>query len=409
MFAVMLANAIGNTGMMSVLPAIGRALVVPDIVIAIAFSLSALLWVVVAPLWARQLGRFGAKNLILVGLAGFAASLLIGAAALAAALSGWISAIYAFGIFIVGRTVYGGFGSAAPPAAQAIVAATSSRGARTRALSLLASAFGLGTILGPALAPFLVLPVLGLAGPPFVFSLFGIAMLFIIAFYSGDYRPPPLQQVALAEPSMQIDLASHQSSPSKSAPGSTLRFTDPKILPWILAGIVSGHSQAFIAQTMAFLIMDRLHLLPLQAQPAIGTVLMTGALATLLGQWGVIPRFDPTPRQLLIWGTVLAIIGCIGIGLAFEMSLLIIAYCVASLGFGLLRPAFAAGASLAVSEDEQAAAAGYVTSASGVAFVLGPFAGILLYQFSQALPAFAAAMVLGLLMPMVISRVENKL
>jgi MFS family permease len=53
--------------------------------------------------------------------------------------------------------IYGTFGSAAPPAVQAIVAGRTSREERTQALTLLASAFGLGTILGPAIAPYLVL------------------------------------------------------------------------------------------------------------------------------------------------------------------------------------------------------------------------------------------------------------
>ena len=36
------------------------------------------------------------------------------------------------------------------------------RSQRTQALSLIASSFGLGTVIGPALAPLMVLPFLGL-------------------------------------------------------------------------------------------------------------------------------------------------------------------------------------------------------------------------------------------------------
>ena len=42
---------------------------------------------------------------------------------------------------------------------------------RVAALSALSSSFGLGTIIGPAVAPLFVLPVLGLAGPLFAFAL----------------------------------------------------------------------------------------------------------------------------------------------------------------------------------------------------------------------------------------------
>lgn len=115
LFGVMLTIAIGNTGLQSVLPAMGRSLGVPDFVIGLAFSLSALIWTIAAPLWARRLGTHGAKPMVLTGMAGFAVSLLICAVALTAGVRGWIPAAFAFGAFILGRTIYGFFGAAAPP------------------------------------------------------------------------------------------------------------------------------------------------------------------------------------------------------------------------------------------------------------------------------------------------------
>ena len=49
LFSVMLVAAAGNTAMQSLLPAIGRELEVADIWVAVAFSLSAVVWVVMAP------------------------------------------------------------------------------------------------------------------------------------------------------------------------------------------------------------------------------------------------------------------------------------------------------------------------------------------------------------------------
>ena len=54
LFMVMLVIGAGNTALQSVMPAIGRSLKIPDSVIAIAFSVSALVWVVAAPIWARK-------------------------------------------------------------------------------------------------------------------------------------------------------------------------------------------------------------------------------------------------------------------------------------------------------------------------------------------------------------------
>ena len=49
MFTVMLTIAAGNTALQSVLPALGRSLGVKDSAVALAFSVSALLWVVAQP------------------------------------------------------------------------------------------------------------------------------------------------------------------------------------------------------------------------------------------------------------------------------------------------------------------------------------------------------------------------
>jgi hypothetical protein len=54
LFAVMLVAAAGNTAMQSLMPSIGRELQVPDLWVAVAFSLSAVIWVFTAPHWARR-------------------------------------------------------------------------------------------------------------------------------------------------------------------------------------------------------------------------------------------------------------------------------------------------------------------------------------------------------------------
>src|SRR3982751_518078 len=81
LFSVMLVAAAGNTAMQSLLPAIGRQLGVADLWVALAFSLSAVAWVVMAPVWAHRADRRGRRALMRLGLAGFiAAKLLCGRA-----------------------------------------------------------------------------------------------------------------------------------------------------------------------------------------------------------------------------------------------------------------------------------------------------------------------------------------
>src|SRR3546814_2206315 len=90
LFMVMLTIAAGNTALQSVLPALGRSLGVADNNVAAAFSASALLWVIAAPFWAKRSDRHGRRAMILMGLGGFAVSLLICGVFLAVGINGWI-------------------------------------------------------------------------------------------------------------------------------------------------------------------------------------------------------------------------------------------------------------------------------------------------------------------------------
>ena len=93
LFTVMLVTAAGNTAMQSVMPSIATALKVEDYWMSLAFSWSALLWVVCAPLWARRSDRRGRKAMMAVGLIGFVVSMLMCGLVLWAGLVGWIGGI----------------------------------------------------------------------------------------------------------------------------------------------------------------------------------------------------------------------------------------------------------------------------------------------------------------------------
>ena len=153
LFTVMLVTAAGNTAMQSVMPSIGTALKVQDVWISLAYTWSALLWMICAPIWARRSDRRGRKAMMALGLVGFISSFSACGAILWLGLTHWLSSLATLLLFALFRSLYGGFGSAAPPAVQAYVASRTSRAERTQALSLISSSFGLGTVVGPALAP----------------------------------------------------------------------------------------------------------------------------------------------------------------------------------------------------------------------------------------------------------------
>lgn len=393
LFAVMLVIGAGNTALQSVMPAIGRSLHLPDSVIALAFSVSALVWVVAAPFWARRSDRTGRRRMVLLGIAGFGVSSLLCGLFLTAGINGVIAPVTTIVAFIVARGIYGLFGSAAPPAAQAILAARTTRDTRTRALTLLASAFGLGTILGPAFAPFFVLPLVGLAGPPYFFAAVGLVVLvFVWRMLPDDAPGPRARGTASSYPSVGGNVTGATvTAATVDASSLTLRLTDPRIWPWMAVGLVMGHAQAMTGQAMGFLVLDRVASSPGEGQQAVGLVLMTGAGAALIVQWGLIPLLKLKPRSLVIVGLALAAAGTALVSSATTLYGLATSFAVASAGFGFVRPGYTAGSSLAVGPELQGRVAGRVTSINGASFVLGPSIGVGLYEWWRPLPYLVAA------------------
>jgi MFS family permease len=389
LFMVMLVTAAGNTAMQSVMPSIGTALKVADVWISLAYSWSALLWVVCAPFWARRSDKRGRKAMMALGLAGFIISFVLCGAALWAGLSGWLTAVWTLVLFAAARSLYGGFGSAAPPAVQAYVASRTPRAERTRALSLIASSFGLGTVIGPALAPLMVVPFLGLGltGPFLAFAAIGVVALVLLRLRLPDDEP---QYAARGQAAPYASASGAPADPHEGdEPALTdpprLTWRDPRLRPWVFAGLVGGHAQAMVQGIAGFLVLDRLGLrdTPDAGAGPIGLVLMSGAIATLLAQWGLIPRFDLGPRAATLWGIATAAVGTAILGLASDLHLIALGYAIASLGFGLFRPGTTAGTSLAVTRAEQGQASGIVASLAGASYIYAPALGVWLYGTSD--------------------------
>lgn len=400
-FAALLVTAAGNTALQSVLPVIGRAIAIPDLGIAFVFSLSALIWTFSAPHWALQSDRRGRRLLLELGLAGFGISMLLCAIVILAGIRGLIAPLVTFGLFTLARALFGVFGSAANPAAQAFVASRTTPAERTGALALLSSAFGLGTILGPAVAPFFILPGVGLSGPMFAFA--GIAAAVVVLVRLGLPDDTPEQASAGRGRGAAVSIASVGGAPggahvmaaeAASETGERRRVSvfDSRVRAFMVYGFAAGSLQAATGQTLGFLIIDRIAGDGgAGAAKLIGLAFMAGAAATLLVQWGIIRLFALTPSQLMRWGALLAAFGTAGIALAPDFHALVIAFALQSAGFGMARPGFTAGASLAVNRADQGAVAGAVTSVNGACFVAAPAIGIGLYELVPALPYWLGA------------------
>lgn len=400
LFAVLLTVAAGNTALQTVLPAIARVIRIPDMLVAIIFSFSALLWTFSAPYWARQSDIRGRRRLMEVGVIGFCVSMLGCGVVILAGLKGLLVPVATFALFAALRSLFGIFGSASNPAAQAYVAARTSEADRTTALSSLSSAFGLGTIIGPAVAPLFIIGAVGLAGPLFAFAIIAAGVLVAVRRWLPDDDPTHNTGSGAAASEPMVAGGTTGASVQAAAAGRPARLSwrDPRLLPFMIFGFCSGSIQAATGQALGFLIIDKLGGSALQTQQEIAIVFMAGAGATLLAQWGLIPMFRMTPPLLMRWGTGIAALGTAGIALSPDFHGIVVAFALSSLGYGFARPGFTAGASLAVGRAEQGGVAGAVTSVNGSCFVLAPAVGIGLYQLGPTLPyGLGAAALLVLL------------
>ena len=298
-----------------------------------------------------------------------------------------------FAAFGIARALYGSLGCATPSATQAYLASKTRRTARVEALSALSSSFSLGTIVGPALAPLFVLPIVGLAGPLFAFAL--IAILVFAAILAGlpddtkhRHGPRAGHGAAMSYPSIASSPTGASVIAATAPKVARLKWNDPRIRDWIIAGVTAGHAQAATLACLGFFVIDRLQLSPHGSEQSIAIVMMAGAAATLAAQWGLIPRLGLKPRALIFWGSLIAAIG-LGITMgAGGLYGLVLGFSLTSLGFGFTRPGFTGGASLAVPLAEQGGVAGVITAANGISYVAAPGIGILLYGIDPHL-AFA--------------------
>ena len=172
---------------------------------------------------------------------------------------------------------------------------------------------------------------------------------------------------------------------AEAATAPELAWTDRRIRPWLLSGLLGGHAQAMMLGIAGFLVLDRLGLRddPTAGAGPVSIVLMMGAVATLLAQWGLIPVMNLGPRVSTLSGMALGVVGAVVFGTATQLHGIALGFAIAALGFGLFRPGFTAGASLSVSRPEQGQVSGKVASINGASYIYAPALGVWLYGHSD--------------------------
>ena len=226
------------------------------------------------------------------------------------------SAAAVFVIFMLGRTLYGR--SAQPRLRGAGLSPPAPGPAATAALAAIASPYGLGTIIGPAIAPLFIFEPLGLSAPMIVFAAIGALVLAALVLRLPDDTPRgPARGAIVAFATIGGGGDARVAEGERAS--ARLEWRDPRVLPWHLIGIVGGHGQAAVLGVIGFLVIDRLGLPLDHAQQWIAIVMIAGAGASLLAQWWLIPQLGLDPRQLVVWGSTLSAAGASITGFSTEI------------------------------------------------------------------------------------------
>ena len=376
LLASLVCVGMGFTVLFPVLAPLGREIGLSEFQITFIISMSGMVVFLASPIWGRRSDHWGRKTVLLIGLFGFSLGTALFNSVLEAGLNGWLTGTTLFVALILARMLHASVMSASMPAANAYMADITDLASRTRGMGAAGAANNLGAILGPAVAS---LAVFSLLTPLWVMA--GLAFLNGLFVWRFLEEPPKPEEVA----------------PRKSR----LKYSDHRILPFVIVGIAMFSGMGLVQQTIGFRFQDALGLSAADTATSVGLAMGLSGACSLFSQAVIVQRFNLAPFTLLKLAMPLLVVAFTAMTLLESQLWLTLAMMVQGLGMGLAGPGFTAGASLAVAPHEQGAVAGVAGSCGPLGFTLGPLLGGLMYQADPHLPyAFAALLFVVLLLSM---------
>jgi len=372
LFGGLLSVGIGRSVTLAVLAPIGRELGLMEIQVGLISALTAAMFFFGGPFWGRRCESMGRRKVMIIGLIGYAVTTLMFAAVVEAGLHGWMPILLVYPLMLLTRMAFAAVASGVFPASQSFVVATTSPQERTSGIALQNAAFGLGSILGPAIGGAMVL--ISLIAPLYVAALVALISAALIWMFLPE---PP---VRLAPPGVK-----------------KLHFTDPRIRPFLIINFFLSYVMATVHQVGGFYFQDVLHLTAAQTANRVGIALALMAVVTMGAQFLIIRPFRLTPKTLLRFGAPSVLAGVAVLILSSTLVPLLTGMVLVGLGLGFAQPGNAAAASLKVAPYEQGGLAGISMSAASLGFGLGPLLGATLYHSAPEAPFIVAlAMMAGI-------------
>ena len=355
----------GQTIVFITIPPIARDLGLNEVQIGSIFATSAIAWMILSPVWGSLSDSIGRKKIVIVGLLGFAISLVLFSFTISLGQKELLTGSLLFFLLVSARVLNGIFGSATRPSSGGWVADISSIDSRSRAFARLDSGFSMGRILGPALAGLLLL--VSYTAPFFFFAAGAFIVIFLVIFQKSPPKTPSAKEV------------------------KKLSMLDSRVWPFLVVSAAFGICNASLFQTSSFFFQDVIT--PSSdnyiALASIGFML-TG-LGVLNGQLLVADRLQTSPGSLIKLGVIL---NCISlVGYAFSSSLVQVYICLFffGLGNGMLGPGISSSLSLSVGKDYQGAAGGFLGMVIPVGHVASPIISMPLYAINPIYPYLLGA------------------
>jgi MFS family permease len=360
----------GQSLVFAILAPLGREVHLQEIQITSIIAISALVFGLAAPLWGRLSDRIGRRPITITGLVGYAVGTLLFTSVFYAGLSGLLSGTLLYTILLLTRCSQSIVMSATGPAAAAYAADHTSREQRTKTMARLGTANSMGTMLGPAVSG--ALATLGLLAP---------------LYFAGG-----LAAMAAVMVWRKLPVAGDAARITNRQAGPKLRYRDRRVALLLVTGVGLFVGFSGIQQTLGFTLQDKLHLSGIETAQMTGAALMVSAAFTFLIQVTVMQRVQLRPTAFIRIGLLSMLFGAAVVSAFETFSVLAVGMAFLGTGMALCMPSISAGASLAVTPEEQGAAAGLVSSCPAIGFAIGPICAGGLYQMHSPLaPLFGAA------------------
>jgi MFS family permease len=357
----------------AILPPAARKIGLSPFQVSTIFATSASIWVFVSPMWGRRSDLWGRRLVILIGLLGFALSMILLSLVLEVGLAGLLPAMVVYPLLVASRSVFALLGSGTGPASQAYIADRTSRVERTAGVALVSAAIGLGQTVGPALGS--LLAMVSLLAPIYFSAGFAVLSAGAIWLFLPEGEPP---------------VGAGEERPPR------MSFRDARVAPFFVIGACLQAVRATTTITLAFFLQDTLHLGARQTVQLAGVGFSVLAIAGLVAQVGIIQRFQLTPRVLMRSGLFLAFMAFVLFAVRASLAGYLVALALLGLGLGLARPGYSAGASLVVDADEQGSVAGLTGSIGVVGNIFGPPLGTALYDWTPIGPYLLNAVLMAI-------------